>query len=237
MWRGRRSPRSVTNLSPSSHLSLQQHDPLRCLYSVAHPKRNRWFAPMKKALFRIAFAGIILAELVLYGLLIAALSSLFPQSNSLSLHIIFGLSFVGLLLIGAGSHLLFQRLTRVEYILAESERWLAEQQKKNSHWIKRRKLLKRCAIWIPIVTVVLACMFLDATFALTSHLLHPRPVKIIGYRVSIPLNWTIGFSAPYENESDTWSFVTANRTNGMLRAGLDFYSGRQSHLTIAEIAF
>lgn len=184
-----------------------------------------------RELSRVAFAVCILIQTVLFAALIGLISHYWPSD------VLAAVFFIGLFLIGAGYYWEFRWLTRVEYVLSESKRWLAERRKADLARIKRRRRLKRWAIWIPTVTVVLACLFLDATFALTSHLVHPGSFRLIGYRVSIPFDWTIGFSSPHKHATDTWSFVTANKTNGMLRAGLDFYLGRKPHLMFSEMAF
>ena len=139
--------------------------------------------------------------------------------------------------IGGGGYLVFQRMTRVEYILTESERWLAERHAADPRRSKRRKRLRRWAVWLPAVSVLLAVLFLDQTWAIASHLFHQGSGKLIGYRISVPLNWTVGFGMPYLTKDQTWSFVSAHRIKGALGAAQDAYLGRKPGLVISEMAF
>jgi hypothetical protein len=204
---------------------------------VAGQKPNPLFTLMKRVLFRVAFGGFIILQLLLLALLIAGTSSLFAPDNLFIQGILAILPFSGLFAIGAGSYLVFQRMTRVEYILTESERWLAERHDADPRRSARRKWIRRWAVWIPAVSVLLAVLFLDQTWAVASHLFHPGSGKLIGYRISVPINWTVDFGMPYLSKDQTWSLVSAKRIRGTLRAVRDVYSGRKPGLVISEMAF
>lgn len=204
---------------------------------MAEQNPNPLFTLIKKVLFRVAFGGFIVLQLLLLALLIAVTSSLFRSENFIVQGILAILLFSGPFAIGAGSYLVFQRMTRAEYILAESERWLAERHAADSGRSKRRKRLRRWAVWLPAVSVLLAVLFLDQTWAIASHLFHPGSGKLIGYRISVPLNWTVGFGMPHLTRDQTWSFVSAQRIRGALGAGRDVYLGRKPSLVISEMAF
>ena len=216
----------------------------RCLYRMANRKRNPWFALVRKVLFRVAFAGFIVLEFAVFMLFllaiswaIPAISKVAPEDNSFFLGSLLALILIGPFAVGASSYLIFQRLTRAEYVAAESERWLAERQRLDARRIKRRNRFRRWAIWIPTVTVILVCVFFNQTVALTSHMLHPGSTRIIGYRIAIPLSWTVGYSAPYQTADQKWSYVTATKDTGKLSAGLEVYFGRDPHLVVSEMAF
>jgi len=98
---------------------------------MADWKRNPWCALIEKVAFRVAFAVCILIQVILLTLLVAGLAALSPSNNEFIQHFLVALVFFGLLPIGAGSYLLFQRLTRPDYVRAEAERWLTERQHPN----------------------------------------------------------------------------------------------------------
>jgi hypothetical protein len=154
------------------------------------------------------------------------MSAVFPSDKRNVQGTLLGLVFVALFLIGAGSYLVFQRMTREEYLRTEAERWSAERRHPNPRQLKRRKTIKRWAVWIPTVTVVLACLFFDGIWAFSSHLLHPGRGRLIGYEVSIPLNWTIMYPDLGASRNGTHSIVVAFRYSGLLRAGSGLYIGR-----------
>jgi hypothetical protein len=184
----------------------------------------------------VVFAGYILIQILLWAALLAFVSEYGP--TSWPPNVILSLLLMPLLLIGAGSYLVFQGVTRVESVRLEAEKWLAERTRTpTSSYPKWRTMVERCSVWAPTLIVVLACLFLDGTWALATHLFHRGSGKLIGYRVSIPLNWMVGFDAPYRSEAQTWSYVTASKTTGMLRAGLDVYLGHKPSLSISEMAF
>lgn len=204
---------------------------------MAEQRPNPLFTLIKKVLFRVGFGGFILLQLLLLALLIAGTSSFLAPDHFFVQGILGILFFSGLFAIGAGSYLVFQRMTRMEYILTESERWLSERHDADPRRSKRRKWLRRWAIWIPALSVLLAVLFLDQTWAIASHLFHPGSGKLIGYRVSVPLNWTVHFGMPYLTTDQTWSFVSAKRIRGALRGARDAYLGRKPDLVISEMAF
>jgi hypothetical protein len=140
---------------------------------------------IKATILYTAFTGYILVQVVLLALLLAAVPTIWLSDS------VFVLFLVGLLLIGAGSYIVFKRLTREREIRAEAERWLAERRHSHSRQLNRRKTITRWAVWIPIATAVLVCVFFDETWALATHVFQPGSGKIIGYRVSIPRNWMV----------------------------------------------
>jgi len=134
--------------------------------------------------------------------------------------------FAGPFLSGAASYTEYQWLTRAEAVSLEADRWLAERRHPNPRRLKRQKLIKRWAVWIPTLTVVLVCLFFDDTWAVGSHLLHPHRGRLIGYEVPIPLRWTILYSDLGINENGVHDIVVAARYRGLLRAGSGLYIGR-----------
>ena len=47
----------------------------------------------------------------------------------------------------------------------------------------------------------------------------------------------VALGSPYRNDAQTWSFVAATKTTGMLRSGVDVFVGRKPRLLISEMAF
>ena len=132
-------------------------------------KRNPWLALVEKVLFRVAFAGFILLEFVIFVLFLWGISKILPEDNNFFLGVFIVSVLISPFAVGAASYLVFQRLTRAQCVLAESERWLAERWEDDVSRIRQRRRLRRWAPWIPTAAVALACMFLDGTFALASH--------------------------------------------------------------------
>jgi hypothetical protein len=143
-------------------------------------KRNPWVVLLWKILFRVAFGGLILLQFVLLVLLLWALSLILPEDNRIVTGTFIVLTLISPFAIGAASHFAFQRFTRVEYILAESERWLADRSTKDVDQIRRCNRLRRWALWIPALSVLLFCLFLGDTWPPTSHLLTPTAGRLIG---------------------------------------------------------
>jgi len=190
-------------------------------------KTHRLRSWVEKVLFRIAFAVCVLFAIVLWLFVLGGIATLVrPDSRSLE-GILLALFFLGLFPLGAFSFLVFHHRTRAEYVLSESDRWLGRRREVRNQRTKWRKVLQRWAVWIPTVTVVAVCLFFDETWTLTSHLLHPGRGKLIGYEVSIPINWTIRYSDLDGNGSDAHSIVVAERYRGLLRAGSGLYLGRR----------
>jgi hypothetical protein len=173
----------------------------------------------------------ILVQVVLFALLLGLISHYWPSE------VLIVVFFIGLFAIGAGSYKEFQWLTRVEAVRLEAERWLAERRHPNPHWLKRRKTIKRWLLWVPSVTVVLVCLFFDGMWAFTSHLLHPGRGRLIGYEVSIPLNWTIIYSDIDANRKGDPSIVVAARYRGLLRAGSGLYVGQRPPFSVSTMNF
>jgi hypothetical protein len=186
---------------------------------------------VKTIFFYSAFAGYILVQILLLGLLLAAIQTIWLSDFLLALF------FIGLLTIGAGSYFVFRRIRQEREIRAEAERWLAERQHPDPRHLQSRKTIKRWALWIPTVTVVLACSFFDGMWAFGSHLLHPGRGRLIGYEVSIPLNWTIRYSDLDGNGSVAHSIVVAERYRGLLRAGSSLYIGRRLPFSVSAMNF
>ena len=91
----------------------------RCLYSVADRKRNPWFALARTVLFRVAFAGFIVLEFVVFVLflfaiswVISAVSKVAPEDNAFFLGSLTVLILIVPFAVGASSYLIFQRHTR-----------------------------------------------------------------------------------------------------------------------------
>jgi len=202
---------------------------------MVEQKPNPLFRLIKKVLFRVAFGGFIILQVVSLALLLAAISSLFSD-NFLIQGILGVLAFAALFPIGAGNYLVFRRTTREDYLQAESEKWLAERRHPNPPHLKRRKRLKRWALWIPTVIVVLMCVFFDEAWPLASHMVHPESGRLIGYQVSIPLTWAVAFNT-YRNEGDAHSIVVAQRYRGLLRAGSGLFVGRRPPFSISMMNF
>jgi hypothetical protein len=184
-----------------------------------------------RALFRAAFAVCILVQIVLCALLLALISHYWPSD------VLLALFFIGLFLIGAGSYGEFQWLTRVEGVRLEAERWLAERRHPNPRRLKRRKTIKRWAVWMPTVIVVVACLCFDGLWALTTHLLYPGRGRLIRYEVPIPLNWTIIYPDLDTSRNGAHSTVVAARYRGMLLAGSGLYVGRRPPFSISTMNF
>jgi hypothetical protein len=184
---------------------------------------------IKNIVFRLAFAFFIVVEFVFFALLLWVLAEVFPDPSDFLIGILLVLTVAGPFLIGAVSYLVFQRMTHLEYVRSESERWLAQRHIADARRFKRMKKLWRVAIWSPSVAVLLFCLFLDRTWPPLSHLLHPGYGRLGAYRISLPLDWTIVFSEPDLEASHVRSYVVANRWRGVLRSAIDeFVSGKPS---------
>jgi hypothetical protein len=185
-----------------------------------------------RTLFRVAFAGLILIQVVLLGAFSAFVSAYWPS------HVLIALAFAGLPLIGAGNYFLFQNLTRAESVGIEAEKWLARRGRgMPTHHPKWRKIVNRFAPWIPALVVVGMCSFLGETFAVASHMFRSRTGNVLRYRVSIPLTWIVTQSEPDMSGNHTWSLVTAMRLRDVVRAGLDGYLLRTPAPFFSEMAF
>jgi len=173
--------------------------------------------------FRLAFAGFIVAEVVVWVLLLGGVSKLFSEDNFVVGGILVTLAFIGVFAIGALSYFIFQRMTRAGYVLDESEKWLALRTW-DQRRVRRRKTLHRWAPWIPTLAVVLLCIFMDYTWAFTSHLFHPDCGRLTGYEVSIPFTWSIAYS-DIRRRDGTFSTIVAERYRGLIKAGSGLYVG------------
>ncbi len=210
---------------------------------MAHRKRNPWFALAEKVLFRVAFAGFIVVEFVVFVLLlvalswvISAISNVAPEDNSVFLGSLIALILIGPFAVGASSYLIFQRLTRAEYLAAESERWLAERKKGSNGRTKSLKIIKRWALWIPTVTVILVCVFFDDAWPIATHLLDRGRGRLTGYEVAIPLTWSIAYF-DLRRQGDANNIVVVERYRGLIKAGSGPYLGTRRPLSISNINF
>ncbi len=178
----------------------------------------------------------MLLELVLWGLLTGFFFHLVPQDNYSIQKLVALVFFVGMLPIGAADYLLLQRFTRAAYVANESQRWLMQR-----HEVHRRKLtsrnFKQYAVWVPTIVVVLVCLFMDPAWALASHLFHPGSSRLIGYRVSIPLDWTVEYSWLCCEPGQSWSYATATKRTRSLLPALELLSGREPHYFASSMAF
>ena len=113
----------------------------------------RPLALIKEVLFRFAFGVCILIQLVLWALLLAGMSALFPSDSSFVIGLLILLLLLGPFAIGAANYFIYHRIVREEYTCTEAEKWLAQRRAGENSWVKRRKFLKRWAVWIPTVTV------------------------------------------------------------------------------------
>lgn len=99
----------------------------------------------------------------------------------------------------------------------------------------RVRIAKRSVIWLPIAIVMIAFLFFPETWAVVSHLSHPGSGRLLGYRVSIPVNWVVLTDEPDIGSSHTWSSVAAFHSKGVLRAGASAYWRREP--PIANMSF
>ncbi|SRR5579871_7053519 len=197
----------------------------------------RPLALIREILFRFAFGVCIIIQLVLWVLLAAGIEALFRSHNSFVMGLVVFLLLLGPFLIGAANYFIYHRIIREEYICTEAEKWLAERRGGDDLWKKRRKLLKHWAVWIPTVTVILACAFLDYTWALASHLLHPGQGRLIGYEVSIPITWTFPYPYPGNSGNGGHSIVVASRFRGLLTAHSGVYAGDRPPFEVSRMNF
>lgn len=219
----------------SFQLFLREHTVVHgCLYLVAD-KRHPWVVLAWKVAFRVAFGGFILVQFVVFVLLLWAGSRVLPEDNDFVTGTVLVLVLISPFAIGASSHFAFQRFTRVEYVLSESERWLAERRKRDAQQIRRRNRLRRWTMWIPVTAVVLFCLFLDQSWPVLTHIVHPNYGRLGAYRVSMPLDWSIIFSQPDPGKSQGRSYVRAEHWRGMLRSAMDEFSGRMPSLTNSSL--
>jgi hypothetical protein len=186
---------------------------------------------IKEILFRIAFGLCVVIQIVLWFFMVGGMLWLFHSNRRFVEGIFLTTVFAGLFPIGAANYFLFHRIIREEYIPTEAEKWLAERRRTNTQRIKRRKTLKRWALWIPSVSVILILASLDYTWAFASHLLHPGRGKLIGYEVSIPLTWTFRYADLGAIGNGVHVMVIANRFRGLWKAGSGLYVGRRPFST------
>ncbi len=189
-----------------------------------------------KVAFRIAFAGIIFLQFVVVDLLLWGMSEILPEPNNLVVGVLVTFILLSPFLIGANSYFLFQRFTRVQYTLAESERWLNERRKFDANQIRTRNRIRRWILWLPAVSVLLFCLFLDETLPPISHLVHPGYGRLGTYRVSIPLGWEVTYGDPDPEGSRERSYVRADHWKGMLKSGINEFRGRQPSLTSSSLS-
>jgi hypothetical protein len=207
------------------------------LHLVAQRTCNPWFALIENILFRIAFGALILAQFIVFALVVTGITFLFPSYSAFSQRILLGLVLAGPFLIGVSSYLIFQRLTHIGYVLSESKKWLAERHHPNQHRVKTFRIIKKWAVWIPTIAVIVICIFFDEAWALTSHVLHPGRGRLIGYEVSIPLEWTIQYSDLGASGNDTHDFLITARFRGLWKAANGLYTGRRPPFEASTMDF
>jgi hypothetical protein len=185
--------------------------------------------------FRAAFAVFILIQIILAALCVGFIASRQPFMPPGTLFMLFW--FAGIALIGTESYFVFERIRRKEWIYYESKKWIAERQSKNPQQVKRHRAIKKFAPWIPAATVILICILFDQTWALATHLLHPRSGELIGYEIPIPLRWAIRFNDTIPNGDNARSILIVERYGGLLRAGSGLYVGRRPPFSVSTMDF
>lgn len=202
-----------------------------CLYCVL----RKLLTLSGKVAFRLAFGVFIIMQLVLVGLLGVVVSERVPEDWYWLQGILVVVFLLSPFAIGVFSYFVFRRLTPAKYILAESERWVADRNKFDSRQIKRRNRIRRWVAWIPAVSVLLFCVFLDHTWPTVSHLVHPGYGRLGQYGVSIPLDWEVVYGDPEPRDSLERSFVRADHWKGMLKNAIDEFSGKMPSLTSSSL--
>ena len=182
---------------------------------------------MTRILKRLSFSVAVTLYLLIQVIIAAMIPTYWPTRMG------FLLFLVGLFLIGAFGYLAVRRIMRERYNHDEAEKWLALRKRPRVD-LGRIRTAKRWAIWIPIAIVVIVGSLLPETWAVVSHLSHRNSGRLLGYRVSVPLDWVI-----LMDESDTgnhvWSFVAAFHSKGVLRGGPAAYW--RGNTPIANMAF
>ena len=240
LGRGRLRPRKLAMCNASRLPQFGTTSRVKVSLSCSCAKQNLMVRPLsliKEVLFRFAFGVCILIQIVLWFLLLGGISALFSSDRYFLQGVIVLLVFSGLFPIGAANYFLYHRIIREEYICAEAEKWLAERRAGDNPWIKRRKILKRWAVWIPTVTAILVCTFLDYTWAFASHLFYPGSGRLIGYEVSIPLTWTFQYGDLGTTANGAHSYVVASRFRGLWKAGSGLYIGRKPFFSASTMNF
>ena len=215
MWRVRPRTRRTNHLENGTcYLGLEQWTVPRCLICLAQFARTmrRILAVIKDVVFRVAFGIAILVQFVLWILLWGGIGTLLKSDNFFVSGLLVTLALLGPFLVGAANYFIYYRAVREEYIPREAEKWLVEQRIPGDRGKKRRRVLKRWALWIPAASVILICTFLDYTWAFATHLFNPRRGNLIGYEVSIPLTWAL--NPEFHRPGDS-SYVAASRLRGL----------------------
>jgi hypothetical protein len=181
---------------------------------------------LKRVLFLVAFTAYLLVQVLLVGMTFAYY---WPSRTGLILFL------VGLFLSGACGYIVHRRITRERYNRTEAAKWLTLRTHPRIAYSTRIKSAKRWAIWIPTAIVMIAFLFFPETWAVVSHLTHRGSGRLLGYQVSIPVNWVVLIDEPDIDNSHIWSMVTAFQSKGLLRAGVTAYWRREP--PIANMAF
>ena len=202
---------------------------------MADRKPNRWIVLTEKIVFRIAFGLYIVAAMALTGAAVGVVGVIVPDDWSFLQGILIVLFCLTPFLNGAASYLVYRRFTRVEYVRAESGRWLAERSERNTNEICRRHRIHRTLLWVPLVLVLSFCLFLDWTWAPASHFCYPRSGNLIGYRLSIPLNWAIAISETDTGPNPFSSSVWAYRSQRLFRDAAAFMFGRKPSTSVSYL--
>jgi len=141
---------------------------------------------LKRVLFFIAFTAYLLVQVILVGMIPAY----WPTRVGVSLF------FVGLFLSGTSGYVVLRRITRETYNRNEAEKWLALWKRPRVDISSRTMAVKRWAIWLPIATVMIVSLFFPETWAVVSHLSDRGSGRLLGYQVSIPVDWVIMMDEP-----------------------------------------
>ncbi len=181
---------------------------------------------LKRVLSFVAFTAYLLVQVILVGMIPAYC---WPSRTG------FILFLVGLFLIGACGYVVRRRITRDSYNRTEAEKWLTLRTRPCVDYSRRIKAGKRWALWIPTAIVMIVFLFFPETWALVSHLTHQGSGRLLGYQVSIPIDWIIMMDEPDTGDNHVWSLVVAFRSKGVLRAGATTYWRREP--PIADMAF
>jgi hypothetical protein len=164
---------------------------------------------LKRVLFFVAFTAYLLVQVILVGMIPAY----WPTRVG------FSLFFVGLFLSGTLGYVVLRRITRETYNRNEAEKWLALRTRPRVDISSRTMAVKRWAIWLPVATVMIVSLFFPETWAVVSHLSHRGSGRLLGYQLSIPVDWVIMMDEPDTGNNHAWSIVAAFQSKGVLRAG------------------
>lgn len=184
---------------------------------------------MSKALQIRTFLRVV-TFLLAYVLLLAALLRLsfyLPvyselQSQAATLAIVFTNFFM------LTVFLIYRHRSRERWISEEAERWLADRKLQlpalASEWHRN---IKRLQLWLPIVLVAIASLFVPETIGLASHVLRDRTAHMGKLRIQVPRTWIEGS----HGEEYLWVMTAP----GLGRIGFGCYWNR--NVPLSEMVF